>query len=267
MRKLLSLAALSALLLAFATPVIAQEGSMFVQVSSVELAPADADMFLEQVKVVRDAAIETNLDPKYRWDVYRWDNTLYFVSWHETLANLDDPQAFMQEFQGTSAADRVMAAFNKANALHSVSSSSSISMSRPDLSYMPAASAVQPGQHGGIYVIEQWPKGDQYQAFEASVKKIMGMLGEMGGVYPVFTSMDVVGDGGVTFAIPFDNMSNFYGANSLERRLEATGKSAAWGELTRAHQKMLNRTHSQFGMYLPEHSYRPDLADTPTGGN
>lgn len=249
--------AATVLALGITAPASGQEDvPSYVEVSQIEFAPADADGFLEMVKTVRDAAVEAELDARFAWDVYRWDNTVYFVTWHESLVNFEDPEAFVRAFQATSVADRVMAAFERSMAFQPRSGRNEVSRSRPDLSYMPASPAMAEGEHAGVYVIRQWPAGDP-SAYEESVKDFMGMLTEMGAPYPVFISQNVIGRGGFTLAIPFDDMSSFYGENSLEQGLEETGMAPRWMEHQAEHRQLISDSESLHVMYLPEHSYRP----------
>ncbi len=229
-------------------------------VATLEFAPADIDPFLEQVRIVRGAASDVGLDERFRWDAYRWDNTVYFVSWHESLVDLEDQNAMIAAFQGTDAFEVVMGAFEKANALQAIANDTEILMQRPDLSYMPAEPAVELGAHGGLYLVEQWPIAARRGDFEESVKNLLGMLAEMKGGYPVIVSQTVAGDGSVNFAVVFDDLSTFYGEGSLERGLADAGMAEAWATHATAHQQLIARSRSQFAMYLPGYSYRPDLA-------
>ncbi len=258
MRRTAPAFAAMALALGLTTPLIAQEDAEpgYVEVSQLELAPADVDGFLDMVKTVRDAAVETSLDARFAWDVYRRDNRIYFVSWHQSMVDFEDPEAFVRAFQGTSVANRVMAAFERTNSMHFQDGLSEVSRARPDMSYMPASPAMMEGEQGGVYVLRQWPAGDD-QAYEESVKDFMGMLTEMGGPYPVFVSQNMIGKGGYIIAVPFDNLANFYGANSLQTGLAASGMASRWAEHEAAHQKLLSDVESFEVMYLPEHSYRP----------
>lgn len=257
MRRSTSALAAAAFALGLATPVFAQdEAPVFIEVSQVELAPADTEAFLEAVKTVRDAAVEIGLDGTFAWDAYRWDNSIWFVSWHESMSVFENPEAFARAFAGTPVESRVMAAFESTYDLDFRSGESAVSRGRPDLGFMPAEPAFAPGEHGGVYVLRQWPSGNP-EAYEESIKGFMGMLTEMGGVYPVYVSQNVIGDGGYTIAVPFDDLSSFYGENSLQARLEGSPVGPRWQEHGQAHAELMSRTQSFHLMYLPEHSYTP----------
>lgn len=253
-------AALAAIVLSLgvAAPSIAQEAPQFSEVSRLEFAPADVEPFLEAVKTVRDAAVEANLAARFAWDVYRWDNSIYFVTWHESLVNFEDPEAFVRAFQGTAVADRAMAAFESTMDLHVREGINEVFRARPDMSYTPASPAMAEGEHAGVLVIRQWPAGGEPGAYEESAKGFTGMLTEMGGPYPVFVSQNVIGRGGYVLAVPFDAMSSLYGENSLEEGLAASGMGERWAGHQTAHRELLADTESFHVMYLPEHSYRPE---------
>jgi len=257
MRKWTPAFAAAVLALGIAAPALGQEdGPQYMEVSALRFTPADAEGFLEIVKTVRDAAVEAELDPRFAWDAYRRDNIVYFVTWHESLVDFEDPEAFVRAFQGTSVEDRVMAAFERSTAFHVRQGSSEISRARPDLSYMPETPAMAEGEHGGVFVLRQWPMGDM-AAYEESIKDFMGMLTEMSGPYPVLLSQNLIGRGGYVIAVPFDDLGSFYGPSSLTAGLEASGMTARWREHEAAHRQLVSDVESFHVMYLPEHSYRP----------
>ena len=268
MRKFLALMAAGGIALGLGVPVEAQDGPMYTTVSAIEVAPGHVEDFAAQVRAVAEAAEAAGLGEEFRWDVYAWDNTFYFLNWAESLSVLEDQDRMMREFQGTEQMDEVMAAFEAVGDLDWRGGNTTVARGRPELSYMPANPAMAEGEHGGVYVLEQWPLPSAGPAFEESVKDIMGMLAEMGGPYPVFVSQDVIGDGNYTFAVPFDDLASFYGENSLEAGLQASGMAEAWGAHVAEHQQLLADVESWHVMYRPDLSFRPDLAAAgATGGN
>lgn len=275
MRKLITTAAASCLALAFAVPAWAQETSMqayaesaprFIEVNQLDIAPADAEAFLALVKQVKDASVAAGLDPKFRWDTYRWDNTIYFVSWHESMAEFDDPGAFARAFEGTEQQADVQQAMAQSQGMD-ITSTIEVAMYQWDWSYMPENPAMQVGQHGGIYVIDNWIVPGEQEAWAENTKGVMAMLAQMDGPYPVIATQTMMGDNRVSFVVPFDNLSNFYGANSLQQGLADSGMAEEWGAHMEKRSKLLAKTKSQFAWYLPEHSYRPDLAMASGDGN
>lgn len=247
------------LALGVAAPTLAQEEQAppYVEVTQLRFSPADAEGFLDMVKTVRDAAVEARLDPGFAWDTYRRDNIVYFVTFHESMADFEDPEAFVRAFEGTSVADRVMAAFERSMAYQVREGLNEVSRTRPDLGYVPATPAVAPGEQEGVFILRQWPAGDM-QAYEESLKDFMGMLTEMGAPYPVVVNQNLIGKGGYVIAVLFDDLGSFYGPNSLEEGLAASGMAARWGEHQTAHRQLVSDVTTFHVMYLPEHSYRPE---------
>lgn len=256
MRKLSPLLAVLALLCSAATPSFAQEDVPFTVVQQLELAASDAEAFADQVAIVAEAAAEADIGSEFAWNVYRFDNTFMFVTSTPTLATLEDPEAMARAFEGTSVAGKVMNAMQAAGRLNVLSSSMEVVRVKPELSYQPANSAVAPGSAGGVLLIEEWVKGDQRGAWEESVKNFMAWMTEAGGVYPVLVTEDVIGNGGNTFVVIFDNLANFYGKNSMEALVEraATEDMAA---AQAAHARTVSRSVSQVTAYLPDLSYQP----------
>lgn len=258
MRRLTTFLGAAAILAAFALPATAQEGPPpFTSVSAVELAPADAEVFAEQVRIVKEAAEEIGLDAAFAWNTYRWDNTFWFVSSNPTLADLEDPNAMAAAFQGTAAEGRVMAAFETAGGLTPLSSDTQVLRINPELSYMPEETAFGEEGPAGVYIIEQWVKGSARSDWEASTTELMGILGAIGGGYPVIVAEDLIGDGGMSFVVIFDDLATFYGEGSLENALAGTGHEEHWAEVAERHAGTLSRSSSQMMMRLPNLSYQP----------
>ncbi|MGH7540473.1 MAG: hypothetical protein ACRELC_05700 [Gemmatimonadota bacterium] len=267
MRKVLAPLAGGALALALLTPVYAQEAAgqetqeaapSYIVVTALEVAPPDAEAFADLVRDVRTAAEAADLPAEFRWDMYRKDDVFYLVSWRPDMASFDDPEAFMRAFQGTPQASRVQAAMERAQGLR-VTARSSVSRSVPEWSYMPASAVLAEGEHGGVFVISNWTAGSE-EAYDASTKAIMAMLGEIGYPYPVFVSRVILGEETVDFAIPFDTPGNFYGQHSVFALLEQAGRTADWESLMGERRSLLARTETLMVFYAPELSYRPDLS-------
>lgn len=269
MRKLVASVAVGAFALiplAPFTPALAQEDAPveYTVVSSLEVAPPDRAAFTDAVRSFREAAEAAGLDARYRWDVYNRDNTFYIVSWRESMAAFDDPEAFMRAFEGTPQAEAVQRVVRSFQDLH-VTAKTSVSRPVPEWSYMPENAAVQEGQHAGVYVISNWLGATSEEAFDGSTREIMRMLGEMGYPYPVFTSRVMFGDETIDFVIPFDTPGNFWGQHSLPAHLEQSGMGDAWESHMRDRGALLADTESMMAFRMPELSYRPDLA--MTGGD
>ena len=259
MRRLTPFLGMAAIVVAAAMPVHAQEGPPpFTSVSEIEFAPGDADTFAEQVRIVKEAAEEIGLDARFAWNTYRWDNTFWFVSSNPTLADLEDPNAMAAAFQGTAAEGRVMAAFEAAGGLNALSYDSQVLRINPELSYQPETPAFGEEGPGGVYIVEQWVRGGARADWEASTRELMGILGAINGGYPVLVAEDLIGDGGVSFVVIFDDPATFYGEGSLENALAGTGHEEHWAQVAERHAGTLARSSSQMMMRLPDLSYQPE---------
>lgn len=257
MRKPLGWLAAAAFALMIAAPAAAQETPQYVQLSTVEFAPGEIEPFLEQVKTVRDAAVEIGLSSEFRWALYRWENTLIFASWPENMAALDDPNAMAAAFQGTPVESRVMQAFQRAESTQILEALSEVLITRSDHGYEPENSAVADGT-GGVYVLHQWPKGGQREAFLQSLDGFMEMLAEAGGRYPVSVHEGYIGEGGFHIVVGFDDPASFYGENSMEALLEGSGIGAEWQAHAAEHADLISRSEARMYFFLPDHSYLPD---------
>jgi len=236
-------------------PAIAQDAPSYTTVQEMEMAPGDAEVLAAQVKIVAEAAAEANIGPDFAWNVYRWDNTFWFVSSSPSLADLEDPEAMARAFQGTSVEAKVFAAFERVNGLTVLSSNTEVMQVDPEMGYAPANPALEGGS-GGAMIIEQWVKADQRAAFNESTKAFMAFLAEVGGPYPVLFAEDIVGDGGVSFIVIFDNLSNFFGKNSMESLVGENATPDLVAGMA-AHARTISREESQLMNYLPDLSYQP----------
>jgi len=242
------------------SPTVAQEDVPFTVVSEIGLAPEDANAFAEQVGIVAEAAAEIGLDARFAWNLYRWDNTFWFVGSESTLANMEDPNAMAAQFMGTSVEDKVMAAFAAVGSMNVLSGNTEVLRVNPTLSYQPEAPQIGDGS-GGVFIVEEWVKGDSRDAWNESVADFMGVVREVGMPYPILVAEDIIGDGNMSFVVIFDTLENFYGKNSFESLLADSPAAADMAEGQAAHSKLIARSASRHMMRLPAMSYQPD------GGN
>ena len=257
MRRLSALLA-AVIFVAAASQTAAQENPPFTIVSELELAPAHAEAFVEQVQIVAEAAAEIGLDGRFSWNLYRWDNTFWFVSSESTLANLEDTQAMFRAFQGTSVESEVMAAFQAVGAMDILSSDMEVLRIIPDMSYQPENPAFGDDGPMGAYIVEEWVMGDSREAWNESVADFMGMVREVGLPYPILVAEDIVGDGNMSFVVLFDSLENFYGKNSMERLMADHPGAANMAEGSAAHAKLVSRMESRQIIRLPNASYQAE---------
>lgn len=254
-RLIASLAVVLTFAFFIARPALAQEDVPYTVVQQLELAASDAETFAAQVRIVAEAAAEADIGAEFAWNVYRYDNTFMFVTNTPSLATLEDPEAMARAFEGTSVAGKVTSAMQTANALNVLSASTEIVRVDPELSYQPANSALSGGA-GGAMIVEEWVKGDQIGAWRESVQNFMGWMAEAGGVYPILVTQDIVGNGGRSFVVLFDNLENFYGENSMEVLAERAA-SPDMAAAQAAHARTVARSTSQISMRMPNLSYQP----------
>lgn len=261
MRTLVASLAAAAVALAPFTPAAAQEDADpgYTVVTTLEVAPPDRAAFTDAVRTVRDAAEAAGLGAEFRWEIYNRDDTFYFVSWRESMASFDDPEAFMRQFEGTPHAQTIRGAMQSFEKLR-VKASSSVSRALPEWSYVPESPAVEAGRHAGVYVISNRIGSASEAAFGESTQGIMRMLGEMGYPYPVYASRVMLGEEAVEFVIPFDTPGNFWGQHSLPAHLEQSGMGEAWESHMRERGSMLLDTESMMAFFMPELSYMPEQA-------
>lgn len=250
------------LALAGAPPAAAQEEGagqdrMYVVVSHFTVDPADAPAFTAAVVKIRQAARDASLGEEFAWEFYRDGNDFYLVSFRESMAAFDDEGAFMRQFEGKPARATLEAAFAELETL-GYAGRNTVLRYVPEWSYMPETPAVRPGQHEGVYVIDNWWKPGKEEAFDQSTKRIMGMLREVGYPYPVFGHRTVIGDmGHGAIVVAHDGLSDFFGEKGLMTLLETRGKTEAWEKIVGERQALLRDTETSMSMYLPELSYSP----------
>ncbi|HSM35546.1 MAG TPA: hypothetical protein VK837_04040 [Longimicrobiales bacterium] len=269
--RTLASAALSLLLLAAAAPAaLAQdeaesEQPEYVVLSTAEVSPPNIDAFTEIVAEFRQLAMDAGIGADFRWDVYSRDNEFVLVSWRETMATFDDPQAFMRQFEGEYA-ERLPEIFQR---MEDVEATWVTSVLRPrqDWSYQPAEVPFAEGQQGGVFVFSQWPGRASEEEFAASAENLIGFIDEVGYAYPLYAFQVMLGDEHVEFVVAFDTPAGFYGENSLGTLVEGAGRMDEWEGLVDAHNQLLADTDSQVLFYRPELSYRPDLQVASAGGD
>lgn len=229
----------------------------YALVETYEVATADIPAWEAAVKKFRAAAEAGKLGFANRWGVYQRDNRFWVVFFPQKMAEFDDPDHFMKEFEEAGQGDAVMEAMKGFTDL-SWTGRSEVLQYLPELSYMPEMSAVQEGQQGGVYVISQFVKSGHEEAVQESVKGIMAILKEAGYPYPVFSHRVLFGElGRMDFVIAFDNLANFHGTNSLEKILGSKMLGEKWGAQMMKHDANIVMTRSDDKLYRADLSYMP----------
>jgi hypothetical protein len=101
-----------------------------------------------------------------------------------------------------------------------------------------------------------WVKPGMNEAFEEVVKSIMAFQAELGSPYPVNGYRTQFGDTGrITFLVTNDGWADFYGKNSMEARLEATGKGAKWEAIMAELRDCITAYESSHMEYIADLSY------------
>lgn len=261
MRRIITAAAALAVLVpAGAVDVRAQqetmEGPSFASVEVFEVSPADQAAFTAAVRKIVRAAREAGLAERFAWDVYQRDDVFQVVSWHASLTDFEDPELWYRQFDDTPGQATIEEAFADMAGLD-VHMTSSVHRAREDWSYVPADPAVDPGAPSpGIFLLHERLAFGSQEAYAENTEAVMGLLREIGYVYPVFAHQTVIGEGGqVVLAVLHDGEENFHGENALAKLLEATERGEDWGRLVDERMSLLADQESYNVTHRPDLSY------------
>ena len=234
-----------------------EESGQLAQLINWRVDPAKAMDFEGALKKYVESAKQAGLTSDYRWAISQdgWEYTLYFPV--ANFAYFDDPDRFMSAFKdtpGEAMVQEAMAAFTKAGV---TTLSVELIQGVPAWSYAPEGSDGDENMTARVHSF--WLKPGVNEQFEALSKDFMAFFKEIGHSYPIYGHRVRFGDASrVSFVEWFDNYENYYGANNLDKRIEAMGKNDAWMELLGRLGELVTRSEDT------DIVFRPDLSFWPT---
>ena len=191
--------------------------------------PADFQAFSENIQLIVEAAEQAGLTQKFGWRVFSDFPDLIVVSPVESMADFDDPNMWMRQFEDTPGQAKFGEAMQTFGTLNARLSSREIIEEVADWTYTPATGPMQPG---GAHVSFYWLKPNMDEEFDALVKDFIAFLKELDSPYQVIGHRVRFGDPSrVDFVTVFDNIGNFYGVNDLEALVEKHGAGEKYGAL------------------------------------
>jgi hypothetical protein len=204
-----------------------EEGGELVQVTFLKVNPPDVGTFVQAVGKIVEAAKLANLGAEFGWNM--WSTGPFdfaFTSTVGSMAEFDDPGAWMRQYAGTEGEAALQEAFGMFSGIQYRETVNRVE------EYVPAWSRStewDPSEMGGAHVAEVWLRPGSQQAFDEAVKEYLAFMDEMGSVWG--HRPRVGGSGQHTFVTPFDSQENFYGVNSFERIVKVQGAGERMQEL------------------------------------
>ena len=260
MKRWLGIAVAALLAVSFTAPsAIAQEESgPLNQVVRFKVDPPDMGDWYQAIGMVVEAAKMSNLDARYGWSFFEADPFQFvLVSNVETMADFDDPQAWIRQFEGTAGQTVLEEAFGILSNVNYRVTADRVEETVDDWSY---EVDVDQAAITGAHVIEVWIRPGHEEPFGEVLTDYLGFVREMGYAYPISGHRPRVGGTGEhTFVTFMDSQENFYGKNSLERIAGAQGAGERLQEyMVRFSEHMLDADMYD-AFIVPEMSYQgPD---------
>lgn len=262
MRRIASAVLVAAGIMATASaPALAQEDEgAFWKVTTYKVPPPFAQQFSDAVEKAVEAAKLAELGPEWGWMVYTENSNFHVVTRHESLADLDDEEAWSRQFAGTAGEATLQEAFAMFQEVHGFTVESHITRSLPAWSYEPAEASFGEDGPDGVMLYQSHLMPGTSEAYGANTIALMDMFREMGYPYPIYANRVVVGDESmVYFVMPYDDLANVYGENSIGSWLEKTGMGEKWGALFEERRPMQMDTNSFSMSYASGLSYWQEM--------
>jgi hypothetical protein len=211
-----------------ATVYAQEEGGQLWDVQVMSVQPADMMEFMATAGRVKAAAEAANLGAEYGWYLWVRGFDVAIASMAPNMATFDDPEAWMRAFQGTPGEAMVQEAMNKFMTQISIQSGEREALQEvPAWSYEPATPAFETPSFA--YRHDFWIAPGKGDAFDQVARKIAAFSKANEGHYPVTAYRTRFGDTGrVTFLVFVDNWADFYGENSMERKIQGTPSAQEW---------------------------------------
>jgi hypothetical protein len=245
---------------AASAPALAQEDEgAFWKVTTYKVPPPFAENFSDAVEKAVEAAKLAELGPEWGWMVYTENSNFHVVTRHESLADLDDDEAWSRQFAGTAGEATLQEAFGMFQEVHGYTVESHITRSLPAWSYEPAEMAFGEDGPEGVMLYRSHVMPGNMEAYGENTVALMDVFREMNYPYAVWANRIVVGDETmVYYVMPYDDLSKVYGENSIMSWLEKTGMGEKWGALFDERRPMQMSTDSFSMSYASELSYWPE---------
>lgn len=231
-----------------------EEGGDLVQVVTFKVHPPDIGTWYEAVGTIVEAAEAAELAPEFGWAFYN-AGPFRFVLVGEvgSMAEFDDPDAWVGQFQGTPGEETLMQAFEMLSTVQYRQTNGRVDEHVPAWSY---ESDMDMSTMTGAHVTEVWIQPGHEEEFGAIVEDYMGFLAEMGYAYPVWGHKPRVGGTGEhTFVTGIDSREHYYGKNSLERIAEVQGAAGRLEEYMQRFSAVMLDIEVYDAEYLPALSY------------
>ena len=250
-----------ALLVAAAMPytAVAQEaspGGQKLNVAMFRVLPADVVQFEAAVEKLVAAAQEINLDAGYGW--FYWNDLFDYslVYPFENMAYWDDPEQWVRQFQGTSAEAKMNELFEEYATISMEVTANEILETVPNWSYL-LEEAASSEQSAFIEVTDIWIKSGKDMEWDALAQEYAALLAEIDYPYPTIGYRVMFGGAGrMIYVTLYDSREAFYGTNSLDRLIEATGQTAAWSDIVEKYVAMAVRQEARHAIAKPNMGYR-----------
>jgi hypothetical protein len=232
MRKLIPFA-LALVLAAPATALAQEEGEAYergqlYQISTWNVDPADAMTWEAAIKELVEAAGKANIP--HRWGFWQDGSAYTLVYPVDAYAYWDNPMQFVQSFAGTEGEAQMQGAMAKFQGIRSETVAEEIFEMKDDWSYMVEGFDMETMKYGHMDVM--WIKSGMDEEFEALNKEWVSFFSDLGYPYPYHAHEVQFGDTDRAVYVTFvDELSDYYGKNSLEKMVEAKNMGERWEKL------------------------------------
>jgi hypothetical protein len=231
-----------------------QEIGQLYQVTTWDVDPATAQTFEEAVKLFVSAAEKAN--SQYNWAFWQKGSQYMIVFPVNSFAYFDDPGQFMRSLAGTPGQADVEKAMETWPAVNANVISDEMAELKEDWSYMVESfdMATMTAAHFDI----MWTKPNSEEAWDKLNKEWAAFFNDLGHPYPYNGHSVRFGDSGRTVYVTFiDNLSDYYGKNSLMKMIEAKGMGERWWAL----EEQMGETVRSWDHY--DMIYRRDMSHWP----
>jgi hypothetical protein len=145
----------------------------FTSVGLFEVPVAESPRFEEGVRAIVDAAGKARLQARWGWEMWQTDNTYAVISGLQSLGELDDPMAWMKQFNNTPGQAALLQAFATFNGMP-WKEEMEVMEAVAEWTYVPAAGP--PRLALWAEVGEYWLTAGSDEQYNALVKDAMALL-------------------------------------------------------------------------------------------
>lgn len=242
------------------TPVVGQETTPTrVEITRLDVPAHQMQAFQEAVGLLVEAATAAEMGEEFTWWFHQGNGYFTVVSPVESMAQFDDPDAFLRAMKGTPG-EAKLEAFTSAVQEIDYRANTQVAMAVEDWSYRPEA-GLSIEESSLVHVFSFRVRPGMEEALNANIAAWKTAMADVGFPYPMEGYRTLLGEGGRGYLVfHADSRADVYGKNDLQVLMTKRGMGAEYDRLVSELLDCISEYQWADEDYLSELSYTPGMS-------